>query len=363
MSQNGSGKAVRRAQSKQFATEATLPKFAARPGWPKPAYSLQSIFGYHRFGLVFDFLLEVGGQAVHFGNFCVRPWQLSDTRNEGILKMVASGFVLTNSPLALVIGQVGFSLAPELRESDKRLREGFKRLGLPILEAMDGTTPVPARQIQMRFQIGPRGLVPAQSHGGTSFFFSNPEKTEGVSISPQHLAFVVNKYDTFKTFNERVRSIVERITNEFPEIYFANIGLRYLNVFLPEEIPSDWLAKSVQGIASDGIDTNHFHHKYEFWCTTTTGVLVARCTLEHGGKPPNISIGEALFPQKLVFSRDEHVYHLDIFENAKPLDPQQRLSSKNVCDYFDQQHCNIDKAFLGLVSQSGLEHFGWKVKN
>ena len=217
--------------------------------------------------------------------------------------MAVSGFVLKNSPIALVIGQVGFSLAPEFRESDRRLREGFKRLGLPILEAMDVTTPVAARQIQLHFQIGPRGQVPAHSQGGTTFFFSNPEKTEGVSISPQHLAFVVNKYDTFKTFNERVGGIVECITNEFPEIYFANIGLTISNVFSPKEIPSKWLATSVQGIATDGIETKHFHHKYEFWCATTTGVLVARCTLEHGGKPPNISIGDALFPEHLVFSR------------------------------------------------------------
>lgn len=269
--------------------------------------------------------------------------------------MAISKFLMKNSPLALVIGQVSFSYAPELNTAGEQLRMPFKDIGLPVAE--------PRRETN--FQIDPLNphSPPSVQHT-TSWLFTNPSKTRGVSIGPKHFAFMLSDYQDFQEFSSWVCNVVSAWEKSYQDVYFNGVGLRYFNVFKPNELPCNWLTESVRGISTNGIETDHFHHRYEFWSVTSGGALHARCTLEHGGAaPPSLQFAIPLFPQKFCYLQSEHIYHLDIFENSRPLNPQQLLSPKAVSDFFSKQHTNIDAVFLNYLSDDGRKQFGWTLKN
>ena len=261
-----------------------------------------------------------------------------------------SRFILENSPLAIVLGQVSFSFAPEFNSCGDVLRMAFKNIGLPIV----------ARQQSTHFEhVSPQS--PPRVENQTIWMFTNPEKSCGVSIGPKHLAFVKSDYKSFPEFSEWVGRVTRVVEEKFPGTYFCNVGLRYVNAFSAEAIPSNYLVDSVRGISSEGIDTDHVHHKYEFWCTTKKGVLISRCNLIHGGKvPAGLEIAANMYPARFLFESKDHVYLVDIFENSNPLDPQRLLCENEVLGFFADQHDTIETAFLNTLSTEGKEHFGWK---
>lgn len=258
-------------------------------------------------------------------------------------------FLMSNSPLALVVGQVGFSFAPELSKAGEFLRVAFQKLNLPIAE--------PSEKVHLE-HFSPRN--PPNLRQETVWLFINPTKTKGVSIGPRHLAFISNQYKDFQDYSDWVGKVVDAVQTAFTDLYFQTIGLRYFNVHKPLDESNDWLVEAVRGIQHSNIETVHFHHRYEFWCETNTGSLHGRCGREHGGLvPKSLEFAERLFPERFLFKKTDHIYHLDIFENNKPLDPQQLLTAANVCNIFNEQHSRIDKVFLNLISQNGLKEFGW----
>lgn len=229
----------------------------------------------------------------------------------------------------------------------------FKNIGLPILTRQQSTH---IEQVSLQ--------SPPRVENQTIWMFTNPEKSKGVSIGPKHLAFVVSEYNSFLEFSAWVGQITRIVGELFPNTYFCNVGLRYINAFQAEKIPSNFLVDSVRGIGSEGIDTNHVHHKYEFWCTTKKGVLIAKCNLIHGGNvPAGLEFAANMYPPRFVFEKDKHVYLVDIFENSSPLDPQRLLCEDEVLGFFSVQHESIETAFLNTLSREGKEHFGWKQHN
>ena len=125
-------------------------------------------------------------------------------------------------------------------------------------------------------------------------------------------------------------------------------------------MPCQWLTPTARGIPTNGLETKHFHHKYDFWCETADGALQAKCSLEHGGKQPkSLGFASAFFPTRFLFEKCDHVYYLDIFENHRPLSPQKELSPDVLRAIFTKQHFNIDFAFLNFLSAEGKENFGW----
>ena len=264
-------------------------------------------------------------------------------------------FELTNAPLALVLGQVAFSYAPEFAEAGEKLRMPLKEIGLPVAEPRD--------QISMSVQLSESGANPRQSVA-RFWSFSDPQRTKSVLCCPKYVAFVVNEYKSFDAYLNWVEHIVDVVDSVFPEVYFYNVGLRYFNIFKPEQSRSEWLCESVRGVTSEGIDTEHIHHNYTFWCTTKTGNLQAICSLQHGGKVQRpLEFVTPMVPKELLFSEKDHVYHLDIFENSSALDPQLLLNKENVGKFFRTQHDNIDQLFVNLLSEKGKERFGWQLRS
>ena len=205
---------------------------------------------------------------------------------------------MKNSPLALVVGQVGFSYAPELSRAGEFLREAFKELRLPIAERSE------------KVQVEHFSLRNAPNvRQETVWLFTDPTKTKGVSMGPRHLMFTTNNYINFQDYSTWVGEVVAAIQAVFSDLYFQTIGLRYFNVHKPKDESNDWLVEAVRGIQHQNIETTHFHHRYEFWCETKTGLLHAHCRREHGGTvPKNLEFAERLFPPKFVFEKTDHIY-------------------------------------------------------
>lgn len=259
-------------------------------------------------------------------------------------------FKLGKSPLALVVGQLGFSYAPELQGAGEKLRAPLRELGLPIAE--------PRQEVSVQFSFP---MQQPNVRTSSVWLFTDPKKHRAVAIGPALVSFIVNKYDDFHTFSSWVSSVTTRIQEAFADLYFNNIGLRYFNTFVPEELPSSWLVESIRGMPTKGISTSHFHHKYEFWCDTGEGRLSCRCTLEHGGSvPKSLGFASTLFPKEHIHTFNDHIYHLDIMENSRVLDPQKSLNPETVKGMLNTQHENVESAFKNVVSESGKKAFEWQ---
>ncbi len=149
--------------------------------------------------------------------------------------MDSSKFRLSKSPLAAVIGQVGFTYAPEFQMAGDLLRDPFRDLGLPIVEM----------HRNVHVEHGSPNTPPNVQHHEI-WLFTNPSRTQGVSVGPRHFAFMVNDYTDFPQYAAWIGGLIDALPPKLASTYFCSIGLRLhfrrtdisFGLILPRKRPS-----------------------------------------------------------------------------------------------------------------------------
>ncbi len=127
-------------------------------------------------------------------------------------------------------------------------------------------------------------------------------------------------------------------------------------------VPSPYLAQGLHGLDTNFLDTDHFHHQYNFWCVTKTeGRLVLNAKTVHGNQliPDDLKSVELMIDKRFAFSKEVAAVQLDIHETVQ----RKKLVTFDASDVeqiLSDMRRNIKGAFLLATTKEA--HEKWKLK-
>ena len=257
------------------------------------------------------------------------------------------------APLILALAQISFTESPELIDAIASVKPKLGQLGMPIAHSKN----------QTNVAVDQSGGAPKVSQR-VFWWFTGMEKKQAVALAQNSVVVYEAAYGRFEEFKSLLKNVADLVV-EFAGngCFTKSVALRYVSGFASEGSPSPYLVQSVHGIPMDGISTDHWHHNYNYWCSTDSGGrLVVNCKTVHGNQlvPQDILNTDLALDGKFSLSREIDAVQLDIHETI----PKKTLKSFNAADIehdMEKMRRNIKQAFLNLTSPEA--HEKWSIKD
>ena len=251
------------------------------------------------------------------------------------------------SPLAFVIASITFSEPIDANANElKATKECFSKAGFSI----------ESRRTQRNVQLGVTTPVVDQY---VVYQYLDVDRKRGASISKKSLSYFASDHQGIDDLSSSVGNVFGCFEIGFGQRSIESVGLRYVNVFQLESVPSKLVSNSLTGLAHRGLTTpdQHFHHNYEFWCETDGGRIHTRYAVTHGDRrPEQLGVANSVFPERTLGGYDDNYCHLDIFENTRKIERIIRLPDFD--EFLRNMNRRIEQAFLNAVTDKAMTSWG-----
>lgn len=157
--------------------------------------------------------------------------------------------LLTPAPLIRVVAQVRFPSI--LAITEQSFVAGFQ-------ESIRNTYPILRPEQSQSFAFTPMGVQPVKPEV-TWRFFSDPEETWRVSLTPTFLSVETTRYTCREDFVARLRVVVAALQAKFDPKFTERIGVRYINRLSGQEMTqlSTFVRPELLGLLGQGGNVLH----------------------------------------------------------------------------------------------------------
>lgn len=256
-----------------------------------------------------------------------------------------------DAPLMLALAQITFSQSPEVIAHITDVKAAISLLGMPIAQ----------KRQQMNFAIK-AGTNPPQVTHNDIWWFSSLDHRSAVALAQNSVTLYEANYNRFSDFNSKLRTVVDSIVKTAGDGCFLTlVALRYISGFESDGSPSPYLIRGLHGVPTEPFQTDHFHHKYEYWCATEGGGRLAiSAKTVHGDEIVSKEFQAAgiAIDGKFTLPRKVDAIQLDLHETI-PRKPPARLSSADVESLYNDMHIRIKTAFLSITTEEA--HKKWQM--
>jgi len=194
-----------------------------------------------------------------------------------------------NPPVFYTLTQTKFNPITQLEEYIPKLQDKLRRSGYPDFK--------PGKKIEITVNKSDGTEPDIRSQPVSGWSFANAERTEGYILHSDALIYHSTKYEDFKDFLQKAQKGLELVHEAVNLAYVERIGLRYLDVIVPQEDDSleDYINPSLLGMSAN-IQDGLTHSFSETAAQINGGTLIARAVVTEGGlaMPPD------LFPMQLA---------------------------------------------------------------
>ena len=257
-------------------------------------------------------------------------------------------FKLADGPLAVVIASINFN---DIHNPDPSQLTAIR-------ECLAGAGYVNENR-QAQRNVTFTGTSNPRMEDFTVYQYLNADRTRGASLSRQSLSYFASSHNGIDELTTEFNQIISCFQETLKCRVVNNLGLRYVNVFKLESIPSVKISPSLTGLGHRGLTepNGHFHHNYEFWCDTGNGRLHTRYAVTHGDRrPEQLGTANSVFPADKLASYSDHFCHLDIFENTHKLERELELAERT--QILRDLNRRIEQAFLNSVTDEAMNQWG-----
>jgi uncharacterized protein (TIGR04255 family) len=261
--------------------------------------------------------------------------------------------VFEDAPLMLTLAQITFTQSPEVFENITEIKAKLSKLGMPIAQ----------KRQQTNFTIRLGGTPAPQVMQNEIWWFSSLDRKRAAAIAQNSITLYLTDYKDFSDFSSLLSKITSAvITAAGDGCFLTAVALRYLSGFPSDGTPSPYLIPSLHGLPTDTLQTDHFHHKYEFWCTSEEGGrLVLNVRTVHGNElvPRDLQVAGVSIDEKFSHRREVDAVQLDIHETIQKKNPE-RISEADIQVTFSNMRQRIKSAFLLLTTDKA--HQRWSLR-
>lgn len=258
-------------------------------------------------------------------------------------------FVLDKPPLVYTVGVVRFSAFDLMANAIPALQDRMRKLGYPR----------PSEGQVSNVHITPLGTQTSSAH---RWEFHNRNRSAGIILSKDFVAFQTAKYENFSVFCSSFESTIQVIRETIgTDLLIERIGLRYVDVIVDSEDGriSELICSGLLGLddAKLGVTQSSMFANYSG--KTEAGMLSIRAHQRSDGMflPPdlgsvsvNVSAPGVLHGSKLMVLDFDHSMDFQ----ADPPD----FSAKFISDYFWRLHDNLTSAFLAATTPLAWKKWG-----
>lgn len=259
--------------------------------------------------------------------------------------------VFADAPLMLALAQITFTQSPEIFTRITEVKSALATLGMPIAQ----------KRQQTNFSIKTGGGAP-QVTQNELWWFSSLDRKRAVAIAQNSITFYDADYQRFPDFMGLLRIVVDSVVTAAGEgCFLTMVALRYLSGFPSDGDPTPYLASGLQGIPTESLQTDHFHHKYDFWCATASGGRLAlNVKTVHGNElvPKEFQAAGVAIDRKFGLPREIDAIQLDIHETV-PRKEMAKFSAQDIETFFAEMRLHIKTAFLLLTTKQA--HTKWNI--
>lgn len=224
-----------------------------------------------------------------------------------------------------------------------KIQEAFRRDGYPRFEVL----------LTQEIQLGPEFKVAT----GSSWVFSNKDKSEAVVLSPLFVSLMASEYDTFDVFAEKLERVLRVVAEAADLDLCERIGLRYVDLIRLDdgETWDDYLAPGLLGPPMDRLSPEKFLYRFEGRATTSAGELAIKLFQSDDGRflPPDLSPQEIEYKVSVESGEVVTVLDTDHFSvGPRDFDPP------SIIEQMWLLHDKIDMAFRSAVTEKALQKWG-----
>ncbi|MCD4747822.1 MAG: TIGR04255 family protein [Thermoanaerobaculales bacterium] len=250
---------------------------------------------------------------------------------------------LRNSPLVMVLAQVRF--APVLKMADyvPAIQEKLRRNGYPRFGSQK------IREIA----LGPQPEV----RQAQRWLFANKENNESVVLSNDFIVLETSRYTVFEDFAKHLETVLGVIGEETDLSLVHRLGLRFVDLILPEDDESldEYIKPQLHGLQADDLAVDELLNQFESRGQTREGQLVVRLHQNNKGAflPPDLGSTHLAFassPQKDVLATLLDIDHFS--EQDRDYDVPALINA------MWELHVYTGKAFNSSVTDKALECWG-----
>lgn len=186
-------------------------------------------------------------------------------------------YVLTQVKFSSILGMEGF--IPKIQE---RLRDRYPRFRHNVIQAVNINV-APSRTDQMAAPV----ISVAQ------WEFANKANNTGFLLQTDSVVFHTTTYSLFEEFIAEFQQGLEAICAELRISLLERIGLRYVDLIVPEadEDPTMYVSPGLSGFPTSSIDVQQVQHYCQTVANTEYGKLVMRYAQDKNGQalPPDLA--------------------------------------------------------------------------
>lgn len=259
-------------------------------------------------------------------------------------------FILERPPLVYAVAQIKFSAVGRLSAHIPDIQDEMRKLGYPRFAESHVAT----------LQLGP----PIDHAVAPRWEFQNRNKTAGVALSTDSIAFHVSRYFAFDQFCEQLRSALGILRANVAVELVDRIGLRYVDVVWPE--PPDGFSFMINscllGPANTAVGARESSSFVNFVARTDIGTLCIRALRRSDGAflPPDLQQQQTLSFNVPEIRDGDSVFTLDLDHFQELEKEPQEFAEDDIMKRLWSLHDNLTSAFLSSVTKEALASWGMK---
>ena len=257
-----------------------------------------------------------------------------------------------DAPLMLALAQITFTQSPEVLQSITEIKGRLCEIDLPVADIKQ----------KMRVSVS-FGSTPPKVGQDTFWWFASLDTRRAVAISSTSIVIYDASYRRFDDFSKLTTDVVESVVKVAGNgCFLTTASLRYVSGFSCEELPSPFLVAGLRGIPTDNFQTDHFHHAYNYWCSTAPDCrLFINSKTVHGNEliPKDVLAVGVGIDGKFRLPRETDAVQLEIYETMQ----KKKLEKLDPCAVkvlFREMHQRIKTAFL--TATTSLAHDKWQIR-
>jgi uncharacterized protein (TIGR04255 family) len=259
-------------------------------------------------------------------------------------------FILERPPLVYAVAQIKFSGIGRLSTHIPDIQDEMRKAGFPRCTEGQVTT----------IQLG----SPADTMISPRWEFLNRDRTAGVALLKDAVAFHVSRYIGFDEFCTHLRTALKIVQNSLGIELVERIGLRYVDVVLPE--PRDGFASLVNpvllGLDDKALGARESSCFVNYIAQTEVGTLCVRALRRSDGGflPPDLQLQQSLVFAVPTIVPGQSVLTLDL-DHFQDLEKESHeFSEEDILKRLWLLHDNLTSAFLSAVTPAALAAWGMK---
>jgi uncharacterized protein (TIGR04255 family) len=258
--------------------------------------------------------------------------------------------MLEQPPLIYAVAQIKFSGVGRLSTRIPDIQDEMRKAGFPRFTEGQVTT----------IQLG----SPADTMISPRWEFLNRDRTAGVALLKDAVAFHVSRYIGFDEFCKHLRTALKIVQSSLGIELVERIGLRYVDVVWPE--PRDGFASLVNpvllGLDDKALGARESSCFVNYIAQTEVGTLCVRALRRSDGGflPPDLQLHQSLAFAVPTIVPGQSVLTLDL-DHFQDLEKEpHEFSEEDILQRLWLLHDNLTSAFLSAVTPAALAAWGMK---